>query len=131
MKARSERTLITADRVLTELGKIGFANMADYMKAEPDGDPYLDFSALTGDQAAALQEVTVEDFKDGLGEKSRDLRRVKFKLANKRAALVDLGRHLGMSVDKHEVAGKDGGPVKAESAVNMTELAKLLLSMIP
>jgi hypothetical protein len=34
---------------------------------------------LTRDQAAALVEVTVEDFKDGRGENSRDVRRVKFK----------------------------------------------------
>src|SRR4051812_24136150 len=65
--ARSARTGITADRVLSELAKIGFANMADYMKSTPGGDPYLDFSALTRDQAAALVEVTVEDFKDGRG----------------------------------------------------------------
>jgi hypothetical protein len=25
--------------------EIGFANMADYMKSTPQGDPYLDFSA--------------------------------------------------------------------------------------
>ncbi len=47
-------------------------------------------------RAAALQEVTVEDFTEGRGEDKRDVRRVKFKLYDKRAALVDLGRHLGM-----------------------------------
>jgi hypothetical protein len=76
--------------------------MRDYMRTGPDGDPVLDFSALTRDQAAALVEVTVEDFKDGRGEGARELRRVKFKLADKRAALVDMGRHLGMFVDRHE-----------------------------
>jgi phage terminase small subunit len=93
---------VTAERVVAELAKIGFANMADYMKAGPDGDPYLDFSAISRDQAAALVEVTVEDFKDGRGEDARDVRRVKFKLADKRAALVDLGKHLGLFVDRHE-----------------------------
>lgn len=33
LKARSERTQVTADQVVTELAKIGFANMADYMRA--------------------------------------------------------------------------------------------------
>ena len=80
---RSERTEITQDRVLTELAKIGFANMADYMVATPGGDPYLDFSALTRDQAAALQEVTVEDYLEGRGENAREVKRVKFKLADK------------------------------------------------
>jgi phage terminase small subunit len=106
-----ERSAITKQRVLEELAKIGFANMADYMRAGPDGDPILDFSALTRDQTAALVEVIVEDFKDGRGEGSRDVRRVKFKLADKRAALVDMGRHLGMFVDRHERSGDQGGPL--------------------
>jgi len=33
------RTGITADMVIAELAKICFANMADYMKATPGGDP--------------------------------------------------------------------------------------------
>lgn len=99
---RSKRTQITADRVLQELAKIAFANMGDYMAIGADGDPCLDFSALTHDQTAALVEVTVEDFKDGRGAKARDVRRVKFKLSDKRGALVDIGRHLGMFADRHE-----------------------------
>lgn len=104
---RSDRVGVTADRVLAELALIGFANMQDYMRAGPNGDPYLDFSGLTREQAAALAEVTVEDFTDGRGEDAREVRRVKFKLADKRAALVDIGKHLGMFVERREV-GKPG-----------------------
>lgn len=93
---------ITADRVLSELALIGFANMQDYMRANEKGDPYLDFGKLTREQAAALSEVTVEDFTAGRGEDAREVRRVKFKLADKRAALVDIGRHLGMFKDKSD-----------------------------
>jgi phage terminase small subunit len=107
-EARSSRTGIQADAVLAELAKIGFANMADYMGSTPGGDPYLDFSRLSRDQAAALQEVTVEDFTDGRGEDARNVRRVKFKLCDKRAALVDLGRHLGLFKDRIEHSGPDG-----------------------
>ena len=46
MAERAERTELTADWVVDELRKIAGANMADYMKANPAGDPYLDFSAL-------------------------------------------------------------------------------------
>jgi hypothetical protein len=35
-------------------------------------DPYLDFAALTRDQAAALQEVTIEDYVDGRGDNARE-----------------------------------------------------------
>lgn len=108
----AERAEITVADVVSELAKIGFANMADYMRVGPDGDPCLDFSALSRDQAAALVEVTVEDFKDARGEESRDVRRVKFRLADKRAALVDIGKHLGMFKDRVEVTGADGGAIE-------------------
>jgi len=97
---RGKRTEIEADAVVRELGKIGFANMLDYLTIGKDGDPYVDLSDLTREQAAAIGEVTVEDFTEGRGEDKRDVRRVKFKLSDKRGALVDLGRHLGMFNDK-------------------------------
>lgn len=114
-EARSKRTEITADAVLRELAKLGFANMDDFMKVGPDGAPRLDFSSLTRDQKAALVEVTVEEFVDGRGEEARDVRRVKFKLADKRAALVDIGKHLGMFRERVEHSGPDGGPLQMEA----------------
>lgn len=117
---------LTAELVLLELKKLGFSNMQDYMRPGANGDPTLDFSKLTRDQAAALSEVTVDDFIDGRGEDAREVRRVKFKLADKRAALVDLGRHLGLFKEKVEVTGKDGGAIQHES-VNARDL---LLSRI-
>lgn len=106
LQKREQKLEITQQSVVNELAKIGFANMADYMRVGPGGDPVLDFSKLTRDQSAALSEVTVEDFTDGRGEDARDVRRVKFKLADKRAALVDIGRHLGMFPNKLEIKGK-------------------------
>ncbi len=102
-----ERLALSKERVLAELAKIGFANMMDYMKIGPSGDPVLDYSALTRDQAAALIEVTVEDFKDGRGDDARDVRRVKFKLADKKGALIDLGKELGLFIERRET-GKPG-----------------------
>jgi phage terminase small subunit len=98
MAEHAERPELTADWVIDELRKIAAANLADYVSKTSDGDPYLDFSALTRDQSAALSEVTVEDFVDG----GRAARRVKFKLYDKRAALVDLGRHLGFFAMKQK-----------------------------
>lgn len=106
----AEKTGVTIERVLGELAKVGFSNMQDYMKGGSDGDPYLDFSGLTRDQAAALCEVTVEDFRDGRGADARDVRRVKFKLADKISALEKIGKHLGMFREKVEHTGPDGGP---------------------
>lgn len=111
----AEKLEITKDRIVEELAKIGFSNMLDYMRAGSDGDPYLYFSDLTREQAAALSEVTVEDFKDGRGEDARDVRRIKFKLHDKKGALVDLAKMLGFMVEKHEHSGPDGAPIQTET----------------
>jgi phage terminase small subunit len=91
-----EKAQITAQMVLEELAKIGFANIADFVKATPGGDPYIDLSKMTREQAAALSEITIDDYMDGRGEDAREVKRVRVKLADKRAALCDIGKHLGM-----------------------------------
>lgn len=110
----AKRAEVTIAKVIEELARLGFANMLDYVRVGSDGDAYVDLSTLTREQAAAIQEVTVEDFKDGRGEGARDVRRVKFKLADKRAALVDLGKHFGAFKERVEHTGRDGGPIQTE-----------------
>lgn len=110
-----ERAVISAEQVVEELAKIGFANMQDYIRLDSFGDPAVDFSQLSRDQAAAVSSVSVEDFKDGRGEDARDVRKVTFKLHDKRAALVDIGKHLGMFKEKLELSGPGGGPVVFET----------------
>ena len=94
--ARSARTEITADAVVRELAKLGFANMLDYITVGDGGTAGIDLSALTREQAAAIIELTTEDTYDKEGNLTR---RNKIKLADKRAALVDLGKHLGVFKD--------------------------------
>lgn len=116
-RERSERTQITADRVLEELAKLGFSNMLDYIEIGANGDAYVDLSRMTRDQAAAVQEVTVEDFMDGRGEDAREVRRTKFKLADKKSALELLGKHLKLFTEKHEHSGPGGGPIRTIEVV--------------
>jgi len=115
---------ITQKMVVDELAKLGFANFGDYMEVGPNGDPTLNFSDLSRDQTAALTEVTVSTSKVGDIENKS----VKFKLADKRAALVDIGKHLGMFTDKMEVTGKNGGPM-AHTNVTPEELAQAVRSV--
>lgn len=111
-KALAETHGVTVERIVTELCKLGFANMADYMRVDGEGTPRLDFGSLTRDQAAALQEVTVDEFMaktDGFDAAGKPeyapARKVKFKLADKRASLVDLGKHIGMFKDNVNLTG--------------------------
>jgi phage terminase small subunit len=114
-----EDTGISIGRVLTELAKIGFA---DIRKAVKWGDAVAVFDeagnvqisngvALVGsdqvDDATAGAIAEVSQTKDGL----------KIKMHDKRGALVDIGRHLGMFKDKVEVTGKDGGSIQTEATV--------------
>ena len=120
MAKRSERTQITADDVLEELAKIGFANMEDYIKVTEDGDPFVDLSSMTRAQAAAISEVTVDDLTEGRGEDSRQVRRVRVKFHDKKSALVDIGKHLGMFKTKVELTGPGGGPVVTDDLSDFT-----------
>src|SRR5262249_20357959 len=101
-----ERSAITTEQVIEELAKIGFANMLDYARVTPEGEPFIDLSSMTRDQAAAIAQFAVEDCKDGRGEDVRDVRKVTFKLHDKRAALVDIGSHLGMFKKEIKLDGK-------------------------
>lgn len=97
MAERSRRTGITQDRVLLELARVAFVNIADVVDVDtaalrPDASP---------DDTAAIAGVRVKTIPgsdhDGIE------REVKF--ADKLKALELLGRHLGMFNDKLDVSG--------------------------
>jgi phage terminase small subunit len=97
----AQGAVMTAQEALVELTKLARANMQDYMHVGPDGDPVLDYSKLTRDQAAALQEVTVDTYTDGRGDDAREVKKVKFKLADKLRALELIGKHYALFTEKH------------------------------
>jgi hypothetical protein len=78
---------------------MGFSNMMDYISVQ-DGDAYVDLSKLTREQAAAIQEITVEEYTEGRGKDKRDIRKTRFKLTDKRGSLELLGRYLKLFSDK-------------------------------
>jgi len=54
---RASKLDLKADRVVEELRRLAFSNMLDYPHPGQNGDLRLDFSKLTRDQAAAIQEI--------------------------------------------------------------------------
>jgi phage terminase small subunit len=113
LERRLARYEVTADRVVAELAKLGFANMADYIDTRPDGGAFINFSQLTRDQAAAIQEITSQDVREGSGRGVRQPRPTRLKLGNKVRALELLGKHLRLFTEEVDL-GRD------------TELAELL-----
>jgi hypothetical protein len=78
----------------------------------PQDAEQTDLSKLTRNQAAAIGEITVEEYTERTGSDAdgkpifENVKRTKFKLTDKRGALVDLGRHLKLFTDKVEVNEK-------------------------
>lgn len=127
----AEKTAITAERVLSELGKIGFV---DIRKLFTPSGQLVELTELDDDTAAAVSSIEVvtkvvpgsEDAETGL----KDVEHVhKIKLWDKRAALVDLGKHLGLFVERHEHTGKDGGPIEYREMSDM-EIARRMVSLL-
>ena len=90
------RAIVKADDVLAELGKLAMVNMLDYSRVDEKHDLVADFTRLTRDQAACITSIENRVMGDAGTE-------VKLKLADKHAALVSLGRHYGLFLDRHEV----------------------------
>lgn len=130
-RAAIEKKLeISQERIAGELALLGFANMLDYIRVTDRGEPFVDLSELTREQAAAVAEATVDDYVDGRGEDARDVRRVRIKLADKRQALMDLAKLLGLIVpSKHELTGAGGGPI-VTSPIDMSKLSTATLRAI-
>ena len=124
------KTDITAQRVLEELAKIGFASYGDFLTVDENGRTNVDVSKLTKEQLAAISEMQIDTTEDGK-------QRIKVKLHDKRAALMDIGKHLGMFRDKIEVSGPDGGAIQVKKRIDVNlldqdernQLKDILLSM--
>lgn len=105
MAARGHKIDLEAERVLAELMRLGFANLGDYFTVQEDGSAVVDLAELTRDQAAAISEITVDEYVEGKGEDARNVKRVKLKLYDKGQNLERLGRYLKLFTDKVEVSG--------------------------
>lgn len=102
-RAHQKSTGVTVDRIVLELAKIGFANIMDFVAIQEDGSAYVDLSNMSREQSAAIAEINVEEYMEGRGDDARPVKRTKIKMADKRAALVDMGKHLGMFVERKVV----------------------------
>ena len=91
MADRSRRTGINQDRVLQELARIGFAKITDII----DPETAKIKENASEDDLACIQSVKIKPSEWGT---EREV-----KLYDKKSALVDLGKHLGLFKDKLDV----------------------------
>ncbi len=85
MKARETRTLITADKALQEIARIAFSDIRRLLETGPNGSirPKA-IETLSEADAAAIAELSVTE------------KGMRIRLHDKRAALLDIARHLGL-----------------------------------
>jgi hypothetical protein len=111
--------------VLKELSKVAFGDPRRVMVWGKEGVKLLESSELTDDEAAMVASVSETVTTNG--------GTVRLQTNDKLRALELIGKHLGMFPTKvegkHEVTGKDGGPIEhGRSAKDMSdeELAEAL-----
>jgi len=115
---------VTVDRVIAEYAKLAFLDIRKAFDKNGNLKPIHD---IDDDTAAAIAGIEAESLFEGQGKDREQIGVLrKIKLVDKKAALADLGRYLGMFVDKTEITGKDGGPVRLDSAK-----AALLQGVVP
>lgn len=108
IKNRSERTQITQDMVLQELAVLGFSDFKNYGQVKEDGKlEFYPFKKIQEEKTRAINSIK-EVTSAGGG------RSISLKLHEKVRPLELVGKHLGMFVERHELAGEGGGPIKID-----------------
>lgn len=117
-KEREERTQVTQDWVVKELRLIGGSDLQDYIDINPDTGAIRakGFEEMPPETSRALKSIKEDRVikEDAKGEQVTVYDKVSFTTHDKIRALEILARHLGMLIERHEVTGEDGGPVKIE-----------------
>ncbi len=109
MNKRSERTEITADRVLKELGRIAFF---DIRKLYNEDGSLKNPSLLDDEAAAVMSGIDVVEMQGGMSVDENGnpahvpMYTKKAKVHDKIAALTNAMKHLGMLVEKREISGR-------------------------
>lgn len=112
-EAQVERTGISADMVIKELAKIGFAIATDAIQIVGGKVKVIDTARLTEDTKAAISEIKQTITREGgsLGIKFHD----------KKGALELLGKHLGIFREEDETPDL---PMPTVINVNVTDARK-------
>lgn len=115
-------SVMSAQEVLQELSKLGRSSIK---KVIVNGDTTSELVdsvlGLPDAHAATVKSLTVESYMEGSGDDAREVKRVKIELHDKRGPLRDLAQHYSLLTEKHELTGKDGGPIET-APVELSEL---------
>lgn len=96
-KRAEEKLESTAERVLMELARIAFSDMADFCHWSDDGVEFVSSSDLPTGVSAAVKKVHCIESVSASGTVTRNVR---IELHDKLGALLALAKHLGLDKPK-------------------------------
>lgn len=110
MEERAKRTQTTQDQVIEELKILAHSDFRDFgtviNELGVDRLKLKTFDKIEGNATRAIKSISEKITKTGV--------QLNFKLHGKTPALELLARHLGMLIERHELTGEDGGPIRIE-----------------
>lgn len=109
LAAGAARAEITREKVLNELGRIGFS---DLRKMFTPGGNLLPVADMDDETVAAIAsfEIVRRKVRGSDDDEFEDVAKVR--CWDKRGALVDIAKMQGWHVERHEHTGKDGGAIE-------------------
>lgn len=110
-RAAAEGTKLTVQRIIEEYMRVAFLDPAKLFDA--DGN-LLPIHAMEEDTRRAIGGVDVVELGGNTGKDSDSIvsQIKKIKLLDKLSALNDLGRHMGIFIDRKEITGPNGTPLQ-------------------
>ena len=101
----TERNNITVDRVLQEFAAIAFLDPIDLFNE--DGS-MKQLAEMPESARRAIGGIEIKEYFEGRGDDVQRINLTKIKIIDKRAALGDLGKYLGMFIDRVDHSSADG-----------------------
>ena len=104
----AEKKAISAERVIAEIAKVGFASMRRFVTIDADGQPQINLTDTPDDDLDALSEIQTETVleRDGTDDQGNPqfnrVRKTKIKLYDKLNALEKLAQHTGVYAKRDE-----------------------------
>lgn len=118
MDKRATKSEITSDRVLTEIGKLAFA---DIRKVFDESGQLLPVHMLPAEVAASISSIEVVTSRIPGGEPTDVEHTSKIKFWDKRGSLELLGKHLKLFTDKIELEVGDTLAMRIKEARERTK----------
>jgi phage terminase small subunit len=128
LKEQQERCQVTADMVLKRLWQVG---NADLRKAFDDEGILLPVDQIPEEVAQAISGIDVDDlfgFTNGRRKRIGETKRVR--TYDKVRALEALGKHFKLFVERSEVSGPNGEPIRLSHGIDLSNIDEKTLKKL-